>query len=198
MNVFFLLLSIFASLAYSAEKPNAAVIPFCGNEGITDRQAAVLSERFQTELMGNDKFTMLDRQQMDRILQEQGFQQSGACDTEDCTVQMGKLLGVDKMFAGCASQVAGVITLNARMIDVETGRIEAQYAVDTQGGLDKALTTSTKELADRFSGTEVHRSRGNVLWWIAGGILAAGGIAATVILSTSETQTDTLARSRSF
>ena len=49
--------------------------------------------------MASGCFRVIERTEMDNILREQGFQKSGACDDENCLVEVGQLLGVNRMAA---------------------------------------------------------------------------------------------------
>lgn len=173
---------------------NAAVIPFSPGAGIDSAEANIIAERFQAELLNTEKFNLLDRQQMDAILREQGFQQSGACTGGDCSVQIGQLLGVDKIFTGSVSKIGSLYTLNVRRIDVTTGRVEAQHAIDTDGGIEETLTKSCKTMATRFipveqtSASVTTSKKSSKLWlWIGGGVLIAGGVTAAILLNQPKT-----------
>ena len=48
------------------------------------------------------------------LLKEQGFQQCGSCSGSDCLVEVGQLLGVQKLFLGEILQVGGLLTLTLR------------------------------------------------------------------------------------
>ena len=64
--------------------------------GLSHNEAQVLSNRLRTELFKTEKYTVLERDKMDEILIEQGFQLSG-CTTNDCVIEAGKLIGVGQM-----------------------------------------------------------------------------------------------------
>src|SRR5262245_5101418 len=53
----------------------------------TDKvQASALTDRFREELLKSGRFTLVERAQMDQILNEQAFQQTG-CTSSECAVQ---------------------------------------------------------------------------------------------------------------
>lgn len=173
---------------------NAAVIPFAPGAGLDSAEANIIAERFQAELLNTGKYNLLDRQQMDAILREQGFQQSGACSGTECTVQIGQLLGVDKIFTGSVSKIGSLYTLNVRRIDVTTGRVESQHAIDSDGGIEETLTNSCKEMAKKFTTEEAAKTgvapekKSSHLWlWIGGGVLVAGGVTAAILLGQPKT-----------
>ena len=77
MSLFRILFALCAASSFAAT--NAAVLSFTPGSGVDSSESLIISERFQTELLATGEYTVLDRQQMAAILQEQGFQQSGAC-----------------------------------------------------------------------------------------------------------------------
>lgn len=202
LRILFLVMVLSATL-YAGT--NAAVIPFSPGAGIDSAEANIIAERFQAELLNTGKFDLLDRQQMDAILREQGFQQSGACTGGDCSVQIGQLLGVDKIFSGSVSKIGSLYTLNVRRIDVTTGRVEAQHAIDTDGGIEETLTKSCKTMATRFIPAEKTEAsitpakKSSKLWlWIGGGVLIAGGVTAAILLNQPKTAPKTETIERNF
>lgn len=191
----YLLLLLFLMTCSAAANTNAAVLAFSPGGGIDSAEANIIAERFQAELLNTGKYKVLDRQQMDAILREQGFQQSGACTGGDCSVQIGQLLGVDKIFTGSVSKIGSLYTLNVRRIDVTTGQVEAQFAIDSDGGIEETLTKSCKNMAAKFTvpdesqtSASSAKKSGSSLWiWIGGGVLVAGGITAAILLNQPKT-----------
>ena len=117
-----LLLILFVySFSYPQEKASIAVLELEAG-GISAYEAQVLSNRLRTELFKTDKFTVLERDKMDEILIEQGFQLS-ACTSNECAVEVGKLIGVEKMVAGNIAKIDNLFTIDIRLIDVETGKV---------------------------------------------------------------------------
>jgi len=76
---------------------------------------------------------------MEQIIKEQGFQQSG-CSTDECMVEVGKLIGVEKIIGGSISQVGNVFSVSARIVNVETGEIETTGVYDHMGNIGELLT----------------------------------------------------------
>lgn len=147
--VFIFLFYFFVPL-YSAEtnagKMRIAVLDFKadGTSGLTARMATSL---IRTEFVKSGKFIIIERNQMDSILKEQGLQQTGCTDTS-CAVQLGKLLSARKMLVGEVSSTEKSILITARIIDVENGTVdfaEVGKAPDEEA-LDSAAAEITKKL----------------------------------------------------
>ena len=72
--------------------------------------------------LSSGRFTLVERQQMGEILEEQGFQQSG-CVSSECAVEVGAALGAKFIVIGSISKVGTLFSVNARFLDVETSQI---------------------------------------------------------------------------
>jgi hypothetical protein len=90
--------------------------------GISQLEAQTLTDRMRSELVKTGAVTIVERSQMQEILEEQGFQQTG-CVSDECAVEVGKLLGVHNMVTGSIGKIGQSYTLDVRMFNVETGAI---------------------------------------------------------------------------
>lgn len=115
---------------------NVAIMPFSGDNTVSPDQLEFISSKFSGELIATNAFKVLDRGKMDFILQEQGFQQSGACNSSECKVQMGQLLGVDNLVAAKLVRFGGTYALHLEFIDVGTGEISKTVDVEEKGELE--------------------------------------------------------------
>ena len=134
-----------------AQKSNVAILQFDA-ANISEAEVGILTDRLSTELVKLGSFTVVERSQMEEVLKEQGLQQSG-CTTSECAVEVGFLLGVDKMITGSIGRIGSLFTLSARIIDVETGEILRQVSLDVSGTIEKVLTQTMAEIASQLSGT---------------------------------------------
>ena len=57
--------------------------------GLTQQEAKILTQRLTTKLIGIDKYQVVERTNMYKILKEQKFQHSGCTDSE-CAVEIGQ------------------------------------------------------------------------------------------------------------
>lgn len=138
-------------IAQPASK-NVAVLDFQGL-GLSPFEAIALSERFRIELFATQKYVVLERGKMDEILSEQGFQKSG-CTTDECLVEIGKLINVQYIFGGTISKFGEVFTVMVRLIDVQTGKIVQSQAVDLPIAKEKLMTEGMRNVAAIFAGQE--------------------------------------------
>jgi hypothetical protein len=97
MKLFFKILTLLVSTTLSAQM-SVAVLDFDGI-GISKDEAKALSGRFGTEFMGVSKgvYNIVERNQMGKILEEQGFQNTGIVSSDDA-VKMGEALKLILLF----------------------------------------------------------------------------------------------------
>ncbi|MBN2000622.1 outer membrane protein transport protein [candidate division KSB1 bacterium] len=158
---FFILLyetSIILNLPYfifaqEVKNPSIAVLDLDAN-GISESEAKALSERLRIELFNTKKFQVIERQKMDEILTEQGFQQTG-CTSTECLVNVGQLIGVQMMVGGSISRIDKYFSLSVRLIDVATGKILEVSGEDVEGSLGIILTQSLKKVAMKLGGMSI-------------------------------------------
>jgi len=71
----------------AVKKINIAVLDLEG-KGISSIEASVLGDKLRNELILTEKFDVIERGQMQSILKEQGFQQTG-CTSSECAIEAG-------------------------------------------------------------------------------------------------------------
>jgi len=129
------------------EKPYIAVFPF---EDRTENAnlGGMISEMLITALIQSNRFNVLERTQLDKILEEQALGQSGALD-EQTAVEVGQLIGVDAIIVGSVSMLQKQLELDSRAIDANSGEahIAASKSVENESKIRNAVNDMAKELA---------------------------------------------------
>jgi len=151
MIISILVLSL-SFISFAQQKPTIAVLDFEGL-GVPDVEAKALTNRLRSVLVQRDIYRVVERGKMDEILKEQGFQLSG-CTSEECVVEVGQLLGVQKMLAGSISIVGKTYSVEMRIIDVELGRIEKSSTYDFRGEIDQLLLTGMNNALNILNKTD--------------------------------------------
>jgi TolB-like protein len=121
-------------------KINIAVLTLKNTSGITSGEVELISDRLRGELFSTGRVNVMERDQMQDVLKEQGFQQSGACTDEACMVEMGQLLGVEMLISGSIGKLGTLYMVNVRMIDVGTAQIVKVVSEDIKGGIEGVVT----------------------------------------------------------
>ncbi len=177
--------------------PAVAVLTFAGG-GLPDKDLAAVTSRFESELVATDSFRIVERRNIERILKEQGFQQSGACDNSECSVEIGQILSVEGIYTGELAKVGKTWSLSVKRTDVATGQTTFSHVLDIQGNLEAVLRGGCPEMALIASGKKKPASERSILvakkgslWpWIAGGTAVVGGGAIAAILLTRDNPGD--------
>jgi TolB-like protein len=144
-----LLLCVSLSLFAQGKKMNIAVSDLSG-QGIEQSSTSIISDRLRTELFKQGGFNVLERNAMQDILKEQGFQQSG-CTSDACAVEIGQMLGVSYIVVGTVGKLGRLFTIDVRLIQVATGKIAFSENVDCDCPIEKVLTVSIVSIAKKIS-----------------------------------------------
>lgn len=150
MKKYILILMIFAAVIIAAEsKVPVAVIDLIQKSGVSKDTAEMISDYLRTQLVNENKFIVVSRDNMNSILTEQNFQ-TAACNTEECMVQAGKLLGVSMLFTGTLGKVGTLYLLNIKMLNVETGEIGMAKSEETKN--EEGLLEAVKKIVAEIGG----------------------------------------------
>lgn len=93
-----------------------------------DGMKLVVREIVSSVFVNNgDKYTILERSLLDKVMQEAKFSNTGAVDEAQAT-ELGKLAGADKIVLTVVSKVGTRCMLSIKLINVETATIEKQHS----------------------------------------------------------------------
>tara|TARA_B100000674_G_scaffold119076_1_gene90377 strand:- start:684 stop:1643 length:960 start_codon:yes stop_codon:yes gene_type:complete len=131
-------LKIILLLSLSLSQRTVAILDFEAR-GINTLEAATLTDRFTSEMAKTGAVRLVERNMVDEILTEQGFQQSG-CTSDECAVEVGALLGVQYMLSGSIGKLGETYTIDAKMVSIETGATTESRNVTYIGKVDGLVT----------------------------------------------------------
>lgn len=144
---------IVVNISAQEKKITVAVLEFQTSGGLEKSEVATLSNRFRGILVATNAFEVVEREKMNEVLKSQDFNMSDACNTAECAVQVGQLLGVEAMIAGDLGKIGETFTIDLRLIDVQTGKIIQTRTKDYVGKVD-GLLGAMQVIANSFAGTE--------------------------------------------
>ena len=121
----------------AAGKETVAILDFEGR-GISQMEAQTLTDRLMSEMVNTDAVIMVERNQMEEIMNEQGFQQSG-CTTSECAAEVGALLGVHNLVSGSFGKLGNSYTIDAKLFSVSTGGTIRSVSKTYKGEVDGLL-----------------------------------------------------------
>ncbi len=153
-NFFIVILFLFPN-SYIKSQINIVVIDFSA-KNISSAEASALTDRLRTELFLTTNFRVVERELVNEILNEQGFQETG-CVTNECIVRIGRLIGVEQIVGGSISRVGKIYSVSARIIQVETGEIIKISTYDHDGEIGDLLRHGMKIVAIELAGFETEK-----------------------------------------
>jgi hypothetical protein len=151
-RICFFSLFLFIGIIYGQQE-NIAVLDL-DPTGISQTDEQFLSDRLRTELFETGSFQVVERQKMNSILKEPGFQNVG-CTSVECAVEIGQLLNVQKMVAGSIGKIEDIYSISLRLINVQTGAIMKTAIRDYKGKLSSVLTEVIPAVAKDLSSTSI-------------------------------------------
>jgi TolB-like protein len=146
------LLFLFIGNMQAQERMKIAVMDFNPGVGVSEATVNGLSEMLITALFETRKFTIVERTQINRAIQEQGFQKSVISAGQ--IAQVGKILGVRYVLIGTVNFIVtertienvvtemakGEYNIDVRIVDVESGEIISS------AGVTQRSTQTTREI----------------------------------------------------
>ena len=121
--------------------------------GISKKEARSLTERITSQMISCGKYTVLDRVNTDKILDEMKFQSSGCTDTK-CAIEVGKILNAHYILVGSVSTFGNNFIIDCRIINVETSEAVKSASFTTRKNLDKLLQ-GTKNIVSQLCDIDI-------------------------------------------
>ncbi|MBI3298141.1 MAG: hypothetical protein HYZ75_08255 [Elusimicrobia bacterium] len=113
---------------YTGPKRRIGVVDFENKTSYGQRLGSAASDILVTELAKTNRFVVVERDKLAKILDEQKLQASGAIDART-VVQVGKILGLNAIVTGSVTEF-GVKTEGSEYLLVQSKRQTAEAAVD--------------------------------------------------------------------
>ena len=128
---------------------NISVMDLNTTSGLSSSEVLLLTDKLINSLV-KAGFTVIERGKRDEILKEQGFQQSGACSESSCLVEVGQLLGVQKMIGGTIGKFGDPYVIELRLINVGSAKIEDSFSRNYKNNM-AYLLNGMVDAAESFS-----------------------------------------------
>jgi hypothetical protein len=87
--------------------------------------------RLESAIVSSGKLVVVDRANLDKVREEQGFQLSGEVDDESAK-SIGKLLGAGASVTGSLADLGDVYSLTFKAINIETATVAVSYLADLE------------------------------------------------------------------
>ena len=158
----FILISLFSVSAQ--EKVKIALMDFKPGVGVSDSTVDGISEMLISSLFDTRIFVIIERTQINKAIEEQGFQKSNVSAGQ--IAQVGKILGVKYVLIGIVnfiitertiedvstSMAKGEYNIDVRIVNVESGEVVATAGTGVKGSetIRSVMPGLAKELAAKI------------------------------------------------
>ncbi|MGV3522859.1 MAG: CsgG/HfaB family protein [Candidatus Sericytochromatia bacterium] len=139
-----------------------AVLGLSAKGSVSETEASILTDRIRSLVVQTRRFRVMERDSMDKILRDQGFQETQNCQSNDCSIEIGRLLSVKEIITGSISRLGNMYSLNLRMIDAEHGNILEEEFIDCSCSLEILLTEKVAPLVERLLGGRASANAGDM------------------------------------
>ncbi len=143
-------LIVFKILLFStlvAAKENIAIMEISGT--ISKSESVILTDKALNLFANSGKYKVIERSMMAEILKEQEFQQTG-CTSSECAVQVGQILGVEKIVFGSVGKLGSMYSISLRLINVASGEVIKTASYDLKGNIEEVLVEGIKNVVDQL------------------------------------------------
>jgi len=112
---------------------------------------SALSEMLVTAVANSPAVTVIERSQVETVLEESRFQLSGVTSTEE-SIEIGNILNAEIIILGSVSRFGERIELDVRVIRLETGEVLfSQYGSADEAGVRSMVNTLGDEIAQAIA-----------------------------------------------
>ncbi len=134
-----------AATPAAASGLSIAVADFSGQDKELGR---FLADTLLTDLAQSERLHMVERAEIGKALTELKLQSTGLAEPQDVK-KVGKLLGADRLIVGSYLVRDNQLLVNARLLDVRTGRVTPGGAANVGGNRDEVMRLM-QQLANQF------------------------------------------------
>ena len=114
-----------------AEKIAVKILP---QEGLSEGEADFINEKFIAELKKLTDYTVIERALMGEVLEANEFNAEN-CSTDECQVQIGRILAVRKMIYVLLWKYGEEYNGTVKLVNIESGENEHSESVSFEGGV---------------------------------------------------------------
>ena len=146
---FLLLLAAFP--ARGLERPQIALVPVKGSQGVPAALPQYVQAVLEAELSRSGRFALVERSRVQEVLEEITFQQSGVTTPEKVS-ELGHHLNVEKLLFAEVLRVSPDYKLVVKVVDVATDQV-VKVEEETLGPRQEQIQAATRRLAARLVGS---------------------------------------------
>lgn len=137
------------------ENPKIAVFSFTDANAAAKKEGygAAISGMLMTELINGRVFQVIERSEIERIMNEMAFQISGAVDSRTAK-RLGEVLGVDILVFGNVAKFDPIVETDIRLIDTQSGEALLAENASSESGVEirNMVQNLARKIEQRFMG----------------------------------------------
>jgi hypothetical protein len=118
-----------ASAQMEARLPPKTIVALVSVASPSTAFSTQVLTRLESAMVNRGKLVVVDRANLDKIREEQGFQLSGDVDDESAK-SIGRLLGAGAIVTGSLTDLGDVYSLTLKAINIETATVAVSYLAD--------------------------------------------------------------------
>lgn len=104
--------------------------------GIMQSEVDIIKDMISSSLQNTGKYRLIERGQIDQILNEQGLENSGVCDNTECAIELGKILSIDEILIGSVGRLGRSIVISIKIVNIETSEVILNEKKQYKGEID--------------------------------------------------------------
>lgn len=145
-----ILLCLFSTLVGATNTFNVLVTNFKGRGGVSQDEIETITDKIRDRMVGNVGVQVISRANIEEVLKEQEFSQSGACDELNCQIELGKFLSADKLVDGSVNKIDNLYNVSVRLTDISTSQITLTFNEEFECTLGELLSIYTQTVVDKI------------------------------------------------
>ena len=118
-----------AAVQMEAKIPSKTMVALVSVASPSTTFSTQVLTRLESAIVSSGKLVVVDRANLDKVREEQGFQLSGEVDDESAK-SIGKLLGAGAIVTGSLADLGDVYSLTLKAINIETATVAVSYLAD--------------------------------------------------------------------
>lgn len=137
-------------VAAAQEKYTIAIFDLQYHHGIEPYEAEQISEIIRTQIIITDAFKVLEKTQVDKLMEETGFQLAGLVD-ESMILEFGRASDIQFIITGAMGRLFDRISITARLVSTETGEnIFSEELLTNEVSIFRDLDRFAKRIANKM------------------------------------------------
>ncbi len=143
--------------AQTPDKARIAVLPLTdtNNQAKNEGYGEAIAGMLMTELINGQVFQVVERSEIDKMMQELAFQYSGAVDAGTAK-QIGVILGVDILVFGTVAKFDQVVETDIRLVDTNNGEalLAENESCKNSALIREMVVNLARKMENRYIGRE--------------------------------------------